>query len=42
MNMMRSLNEKEGVSILFASHDDYVLENVRRIIRLNDGALVNG
>ena len=41
MNMMRSLNEKEGVSILFASHDDYVLENVRRIIRLNDGALVN-
>ena len=41
MNMMRSLNEKEGVSILFASHDDYVVENVRRIIRLNDGALVN-
>ena len=42
MNMMRSLNEKEGVSILFASHDDYVVENVRRIIRLNDGALVDG
>ncbi len=42
MNMMRSLNEKEGVSILFASHDDYVVENVRRIIKLNDGALVDG
>jgi len=42
MNMMRSLNEKEGVSILFASHDDYVLESVNRIIRLNDGALLNG
>ena len=42
MNMMRSLNEKEGVSILFASHDDYVVESVNRIIRLNDGALVNG
>jgi putative ABC transport system ATP-binding protein len=42
MDMMRSLNEKEGVSILFASHDDYVVESVRRIIRLNDGALVDG
>jgi len=42
MNMMRSLNEKEGVSILFASHDDYVVESVRRIIRLNDGALADG
>ena len=40
MNMMRSLNEKEGVTILFASHDDYVIESVRRIIRLNDGAIV--
>ena len=40
MDMMRDLNEKEKVTILFASHDDYVTENVRRIIRLNDGALV--
>ena len=40
MNMMRSLNEKEGVTILFASHDDYVIESVRRIIKLNDGAIV--
>ncbi len=40
MDMMRSLNEKEGVTILFASHDDYVIESVRRIIRLNDGAIV--
>ena len=41
MNMMRSLNEKEGVTILFASHDDYVIESVRRIIKLNDGAIVD-
>ncbi len=40
MDMMRSLNEKEGVTILFASHDDYVIESVRRIIKLNDGAIV--
>ncbi len=42
MDMMRSLNEREGVTILFASHDDYVIENVRRIVRLNDGAIVEG
>jgi len=40
MKMMHSLNEKEGVSILFASHDDYVLNNVLRVIELNDGAVV--
>ena len=40
MNMMRALNEKEGVTILFASHDEYVIESVRRIIKLNDGAIV--
>ena len=41
MDMMRELNEKEGVSILFASHDDLIRESVRRIIKLNDGALVD-
>jgi len=40
MEMMRSLNEKEGVTILFASHDDYVVESVRRIVKMNDGAIV--
>lgn len=41
MDMMKELNEKEGVSILFASHDEYVFESVRRIIKLNDGAIVD-
>jgi len=41
MNMMKELNEKEGVTILFSSHDDYVIENARRVIRLDDGALVS-
>lgn len=41
MDMMKELNEKEGVSILFASHDEYVLESVRRVIRLNDGEIVD-
>jgi len=41
MNMMRELNEKEGVSILFASHDELIMESVRRIVTLNDGAIVD-
>jgi len=41
MDMMKELNEKEGISILFASHDEYVMQSVRRIIKLNDGMLVD-
>ena len=40
MDMMRSLNEKEHISILFASHDEYVLKNVNRVIKLNDGVII--
>ncbi len=41
MKMMQELNEKEGVTILFASHDDYVVDNARRKILLDDGALIS-
>lgn len=41
MDMMKELNKTEGISILFASHDEYVLENVNRVIRLNDGEIVD-
>lgn len=40
MDMMKSLNEKEGISIVFASHDEYVMQSVKRIIKLRDGAIV--
>ena len=41
MDMMRMLNEKEEVTILFASHDEYVINSVNRLIKMNDGALVD-
>ncbi|MEA3330359.1 MAG: ABC transporter ATP-binding protein [Campylobacterota bacterium] len=41
MDMMRELNTKEGVTILFASHDELVKESVDRVINLSDGALVD-
>ena len=40
MEMMQHLNESEGVSILFASHDEYVKQKVRRIITMQDGAII--
>jgi len=40
MDMMKELNEKEGVSILFASHDELIRDSVRRVIKMNDGALI--
>ena len=40
MKMMKQLNEKEGVTILFASHDDYVVEMAKRVIHLKDGQII--
>lgn len=40
MNMLRALNEKEQVTVIFASHDKYVLEQSKRIIVLDDGVVV--
>ena len=41
MNMMKSLNEKEGITILFASHDELVMQSVDRVVKLNDGEIVD-
>ncbi len=40
MDMMRSLNVTENISIVFASHDKDVLESVDRVIKLNDGEII--
>ncbi len=40
MNMLRTLNEKEHVTVIFASHDKYVLEQSKRIVVLDDGVVI--
>ena len=40
MSMLRQLNEKEHITIIFASHDKYVLEQSKRIIVLADGVVI--
>ncbi|QOP42015.1 ABC transporter ATP-binding protein [Sulfurimonas marina] len=42
IDMMKELNEKEGLTIIFASHDEMVKENVRRVINMYDGEIVDG
>lgn len=40
MDMMRELNKSEDVTIVFASHDEFVVNSVDRIVKLEDGKLL--
>ncbi len=47
LDMMRELNEEDGVTFVFSTHDQRVMDRARRIILLEDGKiagddLVNG
>ncbi|APD08357.1 MULTISPECIES: ABC transporter ATP-binding protein [Thermus] len=37
---MKALNEVQGVTFLFSTHDPRLLEHVRRVVRLEDGRIV--
>jgi putative ABC transport system ATP-binding protein len=37
--LMRTLNEEQGVTFLFSTHDDAVVRAARRVIRLRDGQI---
>ncbi len=37
LDTMRELNERLGVTFLFATHDPKVMERARRVVRLVDG-----
>jgi putative ABC transport system ATP-binding protein len=41
IDMMKELNEKEGITIIFASHDEMVEKSVRRVIKMYDGEIVD-
>ena len=42
LDLMRTLNEEEKVTFLFATHDPLVLSYARRVVKLHDGVIVNG
>ncbi|MFO8150842.1 MAG: ABC transporter ATP-binding protein [Trueperaceae bacterium] len=37
IELMRELNEERGVTFVFSTHDQRLLDHVRRIVRLEDG-----
>jgi putative ABC transport system ATP-binding protein len=39
MDLMRRLNEEQGTTFVFSTHDPMVMERARRIVRLRDGRI---
>ncbi len=39
LDIMRKLNEEQGVTFLFSTHDPMVMERARRVVRLRDGRI---
>lgn len=40
IELMRSLNEKQKTTFIFSSHDPKVIEHAKRIVRLQDGRVI--
>jgi putative ABC transport system ATP-binding protein len=42
ISTMRELNEEDGITFIFSTHDQRLLDRVKRLVRLEDGRIVNG
>lgn len=42
ITLMRELNEKNNTTFLFSTHDQRLLDRVKRLIRIEDGQIDNG
>ena len=40
MDLMRRLNEEKGITFLFSTHDQSVMQRARRLIKLRDGRVI--
>jgi putative ABC transport system ATP-binding protein len=40
LDMMERMNQEKGITFLFSTHDPKVMERARRLIRLQDGAVI--
>ncbi|RQW06190.1 ABC transporter ATP-binding protein [candidate division KSB1 bacterium] len=40
LDMMRELNERTGMTFIFSTHDELVIRKARRLVTLQDGAVV--
>jgi putative ABC transport system ATP-binding protein len=39
LDLMQKLNKEDGISFLFSTHDQRVMDRARRLIRLRDGKI---
>jgi putative ABC transport system ATP-binding protein len=42
ISIMRKLNEKDEITFIFSTHDQRLLDQVKRLVRLEDGRIVDG
>ena len=42
IDLMRELNEKDEVTFVFSTHDQRLLDKVKRLVRLEDGRILDG
>jgi putative ABC transport system ATP-binding protein len=42
ITIMRELNEKGRITFIFSTHDQRLLDRVKRLVRLEDGMIVDG
>ena len=40
LELMREMNERDGVTFLFSTHDPMVMSRARRVVKLKDGEIV--
>jgi putative ABC transport system ATP-binding protein len=40
LELMREMNQRDGVTFLFSTHDPMVMEQSKRIVRLKDGEMI--
>jgi len=39
LDLMQNLNEQQGITFLFSTHDQHVIERAKRIIKVHDGKI---
>lgn len=42
IDIMGDLNEKDGITFIFSTHDQRLLDRVKRLVRLEDGRVIDG
>jgi putative ABC transport system ATP-binding protein len=39
LDLMRELNQRQGTTFLFSTHDSHIMERARRVISIHDGEI---